>query len=194
MTKKFLYIFIASLFCCCYAEGQKTDSKAGEILQKARTAIFRQNIETKGFYLEYNSNYRSSIERKSKGYVDSAEQIKFWFAEPAKLKLRILRTYSDSDQELSEQVFNNGDYSKSSKIRSDDSGFSELAFTPNGDPQKIKEKNIAKLKYSAFTALFPITLKFDDELNFTYAGIAKSSEQSASIIETSLCNFYKIKL
>lgn len=194
MKNFLLHIIILNIFCCLFVNAQETDTKSSEIIKKAKSTIFKKEIETKSCYLEYSSNYRSSKERKNKGYVDFTYQAKLWFEYFPKIKFKRLASYPKNQQELFERILNSDDYSERKSIKTDDQGFSELAFTPNGDPKKIKEQNVANLKYVAFTSIFPILFKFEDNLKFSYVGVAKSKNQEANVIETGLSDQYKIKI
>jgi hypothetical protein len=192
--KKNIYIFILLLFCCHTLNAQDSVSKAGEVIKKAEAVTFKRKAEVKGYYLEYSGKYRSSSERKSKGYVDFTYQAKLWFEYAPNIKYNRFASYPGNQQEILEDVFSNGEFSESNKIKSGDSGYTDMSFVPNGDAQKIKEQNIAKLKYITFTSVFPMFFKFEDDLKFNYLGTAKSNDQTANVVGTNLANRYEIKM
>lgn len=194
MKNQLLYFVALSLFLCLNIKAQEVDKRAGEIIKKSKEAVLKQSAEIKNCYLGYAGDYRSNKERISKGYVDYKYQAKLWFEDSPKIKLKILATYPNSQQELIERIFSNEDFSETNRVKIDDRGFTEMTLVPKGDAQKIKEEKISRLKFGTFSTIFPILLKFDSSLKFKFVGVAKAGEQKADVIETTIAKTYKIKL
>ncbi len=194
MNKQIFYYLVLGLFLCLNVKAQEIDKKAVEIIKKSKAAVVKQNAEVKSWHFEYAGDYRSSAERKAKGYVDSKYQTNLWFEDGPKIRLKVLATYTNNQQELIERIFSNEDFSETNKVKTDGRGFTDMTFVPDGDLQKIKSNNISKLKFATFSTIFPILLRFDSISNFKFAGVAKTSEQKADVIETNLAGTHKIKL
>lgn len=195
MKKQVLFFIAVCLFLSVSIKAQETEQKARGIIEKAKKVIFKQAVEIKNIYLEFGADYRTPKEKIGKGYVVGYKyQSKMWLEYPDKIKLKTLIDYPDNSQQLSELTLNAQNLSNRIKVKSNGEGFVELTRQKQGDPQKIKEQDILKLKYTAFSTAFPIFLKFDDKLKFNFAGVAKAGEQKADVIETTLADSSKIKL
>lgn len=193
MKRHLLYFVALVLFLSISIDGQEVDKRAAEVIKKSKAATVKQGSEAKSWHLDYAGDYRPGKEKKSKGYVDSKYQANLWFEDSPKIRLRMLATYPNSQQELIERIFNNGDFSETNRVKIDDRGFKEMTLIPSGDLQKINAEKISKLKLGTFSMIFPILFKFDSSLKFTYAGVAKAGEQRADVLETSI-DTQKIKL
>ncbi len=193
MKKQVFNIVVSCLFLCACISAQEIDKRAIELLKKSKSAAVKRGNEAKTWLIEYSGDYRPTKEKKSKGYVDSKYQASLWFEDSPQIRMKILATYPNNHQELIERIFSNGAFSESNKIKSDDRGFTEMTLVPNGDLQKINAEKISKLRFGAFTSVFPILYKFDDNSKFTFAGVAKAGEQKADVVETTIDN-HKVKL
>ena len=194
MKKQFLFLVTLSLFFCHFVKAQEADKTANEIIKQSKSSVLKKNLVINSFYLEYDGDYRSNAERKSKSYLGFTYKTKLWFEDSLKIKQKVLATYPNSQQELIERIFSKEDFSETNKVKIDEKGFTEMTFIPNGDVRKIKEEKISKLKFTAFSSIFPLLLKFDNSLKFKFVGVAKAGKQKADVIETKLSDSYKLNL
>ncbi|HEX8637366.1 MAG TPA: hypothetical protein VF692_04840, partial [Pyrinomonadaceae bacterium] len=75
-----------------------------------------------------------------------------------------------------------------------DNGFQSILLRERGDPKRNEQILLQKTKYEAFSLGFPVLLFSGDELNFEYAGVARSGDQNADVLTTSVADSYRIKL
>lgn len=185
------------IVCLCMAgAAQDNKVKAGFILVQAKQASFKNTDSVERIFVESASRYSVRKPKLKEGVVPSYDyRTKLWIQNPNRIKLKMLFNYPGGASQLTETTAFEQAAQSSIKLKSvNDKGFSPFFLQEKGDPKKNEEVLLQKTKYEAFTIGFPIFLFADEDLNFEYLGTAKSGDQNAHVLATSIAGVYRIKL
>lgn len=188
---------IINCFCVFgFAQDQDKESKADFILLKAKQASNKSADQIESVFIEVSSRHRTRKAKQAEGGVPSYElATKLWFQKPNRINIKTLYNYPNGQSQLTEIMVFEQAVTNSSKIKlPDDPGFIPIFIQEKGDPKRNEEILLQKTKYEAFGLGFPIFFYSSEDLKFVYLGVAKSGEQSADVVGTTIDNNYKIKL
>lgn len=193
---KWLRIGIIIACFCVAGFAQDSKTKAGFILLKAKQESFKNTDLTERIFIESSSRYSLRKTKLKPGMISSYEyRIELWVQKPDGIKLKTLTNYPGGDSQLTENTVFGQVIRNSIKIKgSSDKGFSPILLKERGDPKRNEEILLQKTKYEAFSLGFPVFLFPSEKLSFEYLGVAKSGDQNADVLATSIADNYKIKL
>jgi len=192
------WIWIVTIIVCCCVLGFAQDNKikAGFILFKAKQESHKNTGSIDRIFVESASRYNVRKEKLKPGIIPSYEyKTELWVQKPNRIKLKTLTNYPGGSSQLTEKTIFEQTAKTSTMVKNpSDNGFSPFILQERGDPKRNEEILLQKVKYEAFSLSFPIFLFSDENLSFEYLGVAKSGEQNADILATSIADNYKIKL
>lgn len=193
---KKIWIGIIIAWFCVSGFAQDSKIKAGFILNKANQELRKNNDLIQRIFIESSSRYTVRKEKLKPGIIPSYEYVtKLWIEKPNQIKSETLTNYPNGAFQLTEKTASGQSAQTSIKAKNPgDKGFSPLFLREPGDPKRNKEILLNTLKYDAFCLSFPLSLFPSENLNFEYSGVAKSGDQTADVLETSVADTYKIKL
>jgi hypothetical protein len=194
MKKVWLIFF---LFCFAMTTvAQDSQIKAGFILVKAKQASFKNTDAIEKIFIESSSKYKTRKTLLKPGIIPYFDyKTELWVQKPDGIKLKTLTDYSQGSFELTERVAFEQKVGLSIKLKNpgaDD--FIPIYLQEPGDPKRNEEIRLNKVKYETFCLSFPIYLFPSQDLTFEYLGVAKSGEQKADVLSTSIAETYQIKL
>jgi len=193
---KLIWIGIIVAIFCVSGFAQDNKIKAGFILHKAQQELFKDTVSADRILVESSSRYSVRKKKLKPGIIPSYEyRTKLWIQKPDGIKMKTLTNYPGGDSQLTENTVFKQTVVASIKVKgSNDNGFSEAFLQEPGDSKQNEERLLKKVKYEAFSLGFPVLLFSNEELNFEYSGVAKSGDQNADVLTTSIAAIYKIKL
>jgi hypothetical protein len=193
---KMIWLSITIACCCVLGFAQDNKIKAGFILHKAKQESFKNTDSIDRIFVESASRYTVRKAKLKPGIIPSYEyRTKLWMQKPNGIKLKTLTNYPGGDSQLTEDTIFGQAIQKSIKVKGpSDNGFSPVLLQERGDAKRNEQILLQKTKYEAFSRSFPVLLFSNEELSFEYSGVAKSGNQNADVLATSIADIYKIKL
>lgn len=193
---KKIWIGIVITLFCCSSFAQDNKLKAGFILTKAKTAAVKKTEVINSVFIESVSKFSVRKEKIKPGIVPSYDfGMKLWVQNSNSIKLKKMITYPGNSLQMTENTVANQSVRTNTQVKGpEDNGFFPVMIREKGDPKQNEINLLQKTKYEAFSLSFPVYLFFCEDLSFDYLGVAKSGEQNADILATSIGENYKIKL
>lgn len=192
------WIWTGVIIACCCVSGFTQDNKikAGFILFEAKQKLMKNTKPVERIFIESSSRYTVRKVKLKPGIIPSYEyKTELWIKNPEMMKLKTLTTYPGGAAQLTEKKISGQTIQNSIKIKDpNDTGFSPILLQERGDPKRNEEISLQKARYEAFILSFPVFLFSGEDFTFDYAGVAKSGNQKADVVTTSIADSYQIKL
>lgn len=191
-------IWILSILGCLSLSVFAQDSKikAGFVLMKAKQSSFKNLDSIEKIFIESDSKYKTRTALLKKGYISSFEyKTELWLQSPTLVKLKTLTDYSGGSFELRERTNIDEKLGLSIKVKYPGGDrFIPFGLQIPGNQKRNEEIQLNEVKYESFCLSFPIYLFPNQNLKFDYLGLAKSDEQMADVIATTIADTYKINM